>query len=636
VLKGAGPLELVNVSMANVIEDDPTGRKPMPSLASNPRYTPLRLLYAGTALLIVVLLATNAAVILHLRESELLNQEGQLKNLGLTLAEQADRAFQSVDLVISNVAEGIAAEGVTDGASFVRKMAGPDVHVLLREKITGIPQLVAVTVISGEGKLINFSRPWPVPEIDVSDRSYFRALKDDPTLNSYISEPVLNRVSGDWTIFLAHRVSGANGELLGLILGAIEMRYFEAFYQAISLGEGSTIALQRTDGVMLARIPPTDAIGKVFSGSQRLLRGDISGTLRERSPIDGQMRIKAAHLLTNYPVVALATKTEEAALTNWCNIARLMSLGALGCAISIAVAGFAVGRQWKQQTILADAQAELRRQEDRTAAFEAMKAAKDTAEMADRTKSEFLANMSHELRTPLNAILGFSEVMVSEVFGPLGNDRYRGYAQDIHSSGSHLLSIINDVLDLSKAAAGKLELVEGWIDAREIVSSVCRLIDPRIGEAKLLLTVKLPPGNLITYADERLLRQILLNLLSNACKFTPPGGHVECSVSVDAGGMTFAVTDTGIGIPAEHLEGVLQPFVQVDSSLSRRHDGTGLGLALVKVMVELHGGSLRLDSEVGCGTTASVILPLSRVNPASTDIAPENATSSWPAERMIA
>jgi signal transduction histidine kinase len=313
-----------------------------------------------------------------------------------------------------------------------------------------------------------------------------------------------------------------------------------------------------------------------------------------------------------------------------------MSLAALGCAVSVAVAGFAVGRQWKQQAMLAHAQAELRHQEDRTAAFEAMRAAKDAAELADRAKSEFLATMSHELRTPLNAVLGFSDLMVSEAFGPLGDDRYRGYAQDIHSSGSHLLNIINDVLDLSKAASGKLELVESWIDARDVVDSVCRLIHPRVGEAKLSLTVKMPPGNLMTYADERLLKQMLLNLLSNACKFTPPDGRIECAVSVDAAGMRFAVTDTGVGIPAEHLERVLQAFVQVDSSLTRRHEGTGLGLALVKVMAELHGGSLRLDSEVGRGTTAAVILPLSRVNRASADIASEEATSSWTAESMVA
>jgi signal transduction histidine kinase len=587
----------------------------MTSLASDLGPSSVRLLYICTALLILVLLATNATVILHLRKNELLDQERQMKNLSLTLAEQADRSFQSVDLVISRVGEQIAAAGVTDSGSLLQKMAGRDVHEFLLEKISGVPQLDAVTLINREGKLINFSRAWPIPEVNVSDRDYFQALKDDPKLNSYISAPVRNRGTGTWTIYLARRLNGPNGEFIGLILGAIEMRYFEDFYRAIALDEGSTIAVLRLDGVMLARFPHADVIGQAYSDSRRLLHDSVSGTLRERSPIDGRVRIKAAHLVTNYPVLVLATKTEEAALANWWGIARLMSLGALGCSISIAIAGFAFGRQWKQQAMLAHTRAELRRQADRTVAFEALETAKEAAEAADRTKSEFLATMSHELRTPLNAVLGFSELMVREIFGPLGDHRYRDYAQDIHSSGSHLLSIVNEVLDLSKLAAGKLELVEGWINVREIVHSACRLIRPRIDRAELSLTVKMPPDDLLAYADKRLLKQMLLNLLSNACKFTPPGGGIECVVSTDDAGMTFAVVDTGVGIAAEHLDRVVRPFVQVDSSISRRHEGTGLGLALVAAMAELHGGRLRLDSKVGTGTTAAVVLPPSRIHP---------------------
>jgi signal transduction histidine kinase len=343
--------------------------------------------------------------------------------------------------------------------------------------------------------------------------------------------------------------------------------------------------------------------------------------VREPSPIDGTMRIKATHLLTNYPVVVLATETKKAALAGWWSITWLMSFGALGCSLSIALAAFALGRQWKQHWTLAAAQAEIRRQEDLTVSLDAMRAAKEAAESADRAKSEFLANISHELRTPLNAVLGFSEIMINEAYGPLGNERYHDYAHDIHTSGSHLLHIINDILDLSKASSGKLELTPDWFDAREVVNSVCRLIQPRVDDQKLSLLVNLPLDDLSIFGDERILMQMLFNLLSNACKFTPPSGCVKCSVTLDASAISFTVSDTGIGIPTEHLEEVLKPFVQVESSLSRQHDGTGLGLALVKMMAELHGGSLHLDSEVDRGTTATVILPLSRIRPASADVA---------------
>jgi signal transduction histidine kinase len=608
----------------------------MQSLIARRRPAPLRLIYLGTALLIFLLLAIDVAVIVHLRQSELRDAEGQLKTLSLILAEQAERSFQSVDLVLSSVAEHVASEGVTDSASFNEKMAGHDLYLSLREKISGLPQLDAVNLFSRDGDMINSSRSWPHAEIHIADRDFFKAVKADPKLKSYVTEPVQNRATGTWTMYLAHRVTGADGEFLGVILGAIELRYFEDFYRAISHGNASSVQIQRLDGMMLARFPSTDTIGKVFSNSQHLLRDGVSGEIREASPIDGQMRIKAAHRLTNYPVLALATETEEAALADWRGIAGLMSLGAVGCAISIIIAAFALGRQWKQHAMLADAQAEIQLQEDLTAAFEDMRAAKEDAEMANRAKSEFLANMSHELRTPLNAVLGFSEVLVNEGFGPLGNERYRGYAQDIHASGTHLLGIINDILDLSKGASGKLELVEEWVDGREIVNAVCRLIRPRVERAKLSFSVKMPPGNLILYADERLLMQMLLNLLSNACKFTPADGHIECSVSVDDAGVTFAVTDTGIGIPAEDLERVLEPFAQIDSSLSRGQEGTGLGLALVKVMAELHGGRLHLASEIGRGTTASLILPLARLKSGGTDATSRDPPSAPMAEPVIA
>jgi diguanylate cyclase (GGDEF)-like protein len=369
--------------------------RPMRLLAVNLRNAPLRMLYIGTVLLILALLATNAAVILHLRGTELRAESSRLENLSLTMAEQADRVLQSVDLAISAVATEIAGDGVADAASFDRKMAGHDVHLALREEMSGLVQLDAVTVIDRNGKLINFSRSWPAPERDVTDRDYFKALKGDPNLKSYISEPVQNRGTGAWTIFLARRVSGANGEFLGIILGAIEMRYFEDFYQAISQGEGGTMALARSDGKLLVRFPPTDTIGMVFSNSQQLLRGGISGTLREPSPIDGMMRLKAAHLVINYPVFALATKTEKAALANWRHVARVMSAGALSCAIAIAIAGFAFGRQWKQQARLANAQADLQRHEDRATALTT------AADVARETAVQAIYSAEHDFLTGL-------------------------------------------------------------------------------------------------------------------------------------------------------------------------------------------------------------------------------------------
>jgi len=236
------------------------------------------------------------------------------------------------------------------------------------------------------------------------------------------------------------------------------------------------------------------------------------------------------------------------------------------------------------------------------------------AEAANRAKSEFLANMSHELRTPLNAIIGFAELMQTEIHGPLGARAYEGYVSDIRESGAHLLNIINDILDLSKAEAGKMELVEEEVEVPAIVTAVCRLVRHRTEEARVQLLAATPSQLPLLRCDERKLKQMLLNLLSNAIKFTPAGGRIVVSAGLaPRGELTLAVRDSGIGIPPEHLDRVLEPFAQVDGSLSRRYEGTGLGLPLVKAMVELHGGTLDLASTLAKGTTATLIFPRDRL-----------------------
>ena len=212
----------------------------------------------------------------------------------------------------------------------------------------------------------------------------------------------------------------------------------------------------------------------------------------------------------------------------------------------------------------------------------------EQAQHAKKAKSAFLANMSHELRTPLNAIMGFSEVMKEQHLGPVHNPRYLGYAADIHSSGCHLLSIINDILDLSKVEAGKTQLNEENVDIGSVMRSCLHLMEERATAAKVTLTAVLPDGLPLVRCDERLMRQIILNLLSNAVKFTPAGGNVTVSIAI-AEGLKLTVVDTGIGISEEDLSKVKAPFVQVDNSLSRKFNGTGLGLPLVESFAQLHG-----------------------------------------------
>jgi two-component system, cell cycle sensor histidine kinase PleC len=247
---------------------------------------------------------------------------------------------------------------------------------------------------------------------------------------------------------------------------------------------------------------------------------------------------------------------------------------------------------------------------ERKEAEEQLRDAKEAAELANRTKTEFMANMSHELRTPLNAIIGFADIIRAELLGAVGAPRYREYARDIGDSARHLLSIINDILDVSKIEAGKLELHEDAIDLDGLMEDVLRLVHERAEMAGVRLQSDFRQKVPDLYADQRKLKQILLNLISNAVKFTPAGGTVTLSRHVGSdGGIVMSVTDTGIGIAPEHIPIATARFGQVDSSMTRRYSGTGLGLPLTIGLVELHRGKLSIQSELGRGTTVTVAMP---------------------------
>ncbi|MDE2228351.1 MAG: hypothetical protein KGL11_04840 [Alphaproteobacteria bacterium] len=239
--------------------------------------------------------------------------------------------------------------------------------------------------------------------------------------------------------------------------------------------------------------------------------------------------------------------------------------------------------------------------------------AREAAEGANRAKSEFLANMSHELRTPLNAILGFSDVMRQRLYGPLA-DKYLEYVGYIHQSGSLLLALINDILDISRIEHGKLTLDETEVDLDQVIRASLLVVHETARAGRHRIVENWPRRLPRVMADERKVKQILLNLLSNAIKFTPPDGRISVRVALDPlAGVIFEIVDSGIGIPSDKLAKALEPFGQVDSSLARRYNGSGLGLPLAKALVELHGGEFHLDSEVGVGTSVRFSLPSHRI-----------------------
>ena len=239
----------------------------------------------------------------------------------------------------------------------------------------------------------------------------------------------------------------------------------------------------------------------------------------------------------------------------------------------------------------------------------ALREARDEAEAANRAKTDFLTNMSHELRTPLSAVIGFSEMIVKETFGPVGQPQYREFADDILHAGRHLMEVITDILDIAKAQSGTIELKKRTVRPEAVMRAAVRIVHEKARDSDITLVTHIGEHLPTIEADTVRLRQVLLNLLSNAIKFTSSGGTVQADVYRVPEGVALRVRDTGAGMAPGDIPRALRPFVQVDTSLARRHGGTGLGLPLTKIFVELHGGRLEIDSAINVGTTMTVVLP---------------------------
>lgn len=298
--------------------------------------------------------------------------------------------------------------------------------------------------------------------------------------------------------------------------------------------------------------------------------------------------------------------------------------------VTVLIAGFALVGAMVDERLAQRSAAEAERLRRYVAELEATKrdleattgqlqVALEAAAAGNQAKSQFLAVMSHELRTPLNAVIGFSEMMLREIYGPLGDRRYVGFAETIASSGQHLLGLIDDVLDFSGLDAGRLQLHEDEVDVAALLAGSVRMLERQAETAGVRVVADLPADLPAVLADPRRLRQVALNLVSNAIKFTPTGGTVTVSASDGADtGLTITIGDTGIGIAAEDIPRALERFAQVDNRFSRRFEGTGLGLPLSKRLVELHGGVLSIESTVGAGTVVTVTLPRERLRPRAT------------------
>jgi diguanylate cyclase (GGDEF)-like protein len=313
------------------------------------RDRPIRYLILCGVLLIAAIAVSTAIMVGNFRNRALGDSERELKNTALILAEQIDRSFQGLELVQSSVMDKIRSLGIVSSEDYARQMSGQDVYLMLKASISGLIHVDAVTLINADGKLLNFSRYWPAPALDVTDRDYFKAFKSDAQLTSFISLPVHNRGNATWTVFLARKITAPNGEFLGLVLGAVELSYFERFFGSILLGNGSSITLYRNDGILLTRYPRIESvIGKSFESPVNALEDSDSGTARFIGKMEGKDRLLAAHRLAHYPLFVSVALDTGAALADWQNETNiLLGVGVLAV-LAVAVMILLIARQLAQ------------------------------------------------------------------------------------------------------------------------------------------------------------------------------------------------------------------------------------------------------------------------------------------------
>jgi len=555
-----------------------------------------RIIIAGV-LLIGVTIIGAALSLWDLYDNAIDASRENTTNLGIVLAGELSRSMESVDLVLGEATQRIVHSGMATPEEFRREMANDATHDFLVNRLQALPQLSALFLTDAAGIQVNSSNFWPVPPVDLANNGSFpEAEKADPGA-LIISAPGKNWATGRWTLFISRRIESRAGVFLGTAQAMIELRYFEDFYKTISLPEDGSVSVFRRDGMVLFRHPAINDILGTFLSKKSAWYDTVErggGTYEAVSYLDGVAREIAVSPVKDYPLVVAVTVPEHTALAAWRRQAAFIGIGSACAVVMFAILFGSLAVQFGR----------IERSK------QALSSALTRTERADRAKSDFLGRMSHELRTPLNAIIGFSEVIVTQLFGPVGSPKYKEYAEDILRSGRFLHDLISDMLDMVKIEAGHRDLHrENFAFANEIDETL-RMIRPRAESGKVTLDQEVLDAPALIDADRRAFKQIVLNLIGNAVKFTPAGGTVTVRLSSAGEDALLEVIDTGFGMSPTHLKKLGTPFFRAeDNPRAASIEGTGLGVALTKSLIEMHGWRLDYASELGHGTTATVTLP---------------------------
>ena len=492
---------------------------------------------------------------------------------------------------------------------------------------------VRAAVLDANGRVIHSTLPIGASGIDFATRHEFLAHRDPGSPSLSIGKPIHDLPGQPLALPVTRRIEGRDGSFLGVLLFSLAPGHLTRLHQSVDLGRRGTLAMICRDGLVRARFTadwPDGSFGVGTSVNDSLFpadlpRGGVASYIRV-SQIDNVARLTTFRRMTEYDMLVSVGIDLDDILGDSRRLKLLTMF--VGAAVSLLI-GFLtlllVREIWRrtmreielaqEHGLLEEAHAQILRDRERLAATNReLIATAERADAANHAKSQFLANMSHELRTPLHAIIGFSELIKEQAPRTAGRSSIADYAADILISGRHLLELINTVLDLSKVESGTALLTESVVSMADVVNASMISIRSQAEARRIRVEVVMPDHPPMVEVDLTKMRQVLINLLSNAVKFTPEGGRVTVTVArAPNGGVSVAVADTGIGMTDAEMVIAMEPFGQVDSTLSRLADGTGLGLPLAQRLVELHGGLLSIQSVKGKGTTVTVSLPPDRV-----------------------
>ena len=567
------------------------------------------LIGAGIAIAVIIL-AIAGIVLILLRNQTIEDSDREMATVSRVTAERTSQTFAATDVLIRSIIGMSTRPGPGEAGTLAERAKTQAFHDTLLRIQKLLPEIDVAAVIDADGDVIGSSREYPVSKVNLGKTSFFTALKEKPDSELVVSAPIQSRLTGNPTLYMARSMTDSEGRFQGVVMAAISVNYFQHYFSGIDLGATSTVTLVNDEMRVVARWPdPEGLVGRVIQPLASGRRPDTGETVTFMAQGGkGTRRVVATRFeIGKMPMYLAISRTQSALLQPWRNALVFIVLFAATSLVVLGVLAVfvlrAVSHEENWGNALMEREVRLSRQ-----AIE-LAHARDVAETANRARGEFMANMSHELRTPLNAILGFSEILERGLFGPLGDPRYREFAADIHASGKHLLQVIGNILDLAKVDAGKLELFTQDFDIVETMQSCSRLMSEAANAGGVALEMLTPQGPVYIQGDATRVRQILLNLLSNAVKFTPRGKTVTLTGEPVEDGFILRVTDTGIGMTEEEAIKAMEPFHQIDSSLARRYQGTGLGLPLTKSLVTLHEGEMDIRSVPGEGTTVTVWLP---------------------------